>query len=115
MITKFNNFLNEVRGDIDYPDFRGLYKSLISNLTYDEALDLAERTERIAEYFFDKYPNEIKGDLRPAQICRSETSIKKYLRFARKNNDEILIDLIQSYINEIEELKLKKDAEKYNL
>ena len=111
MITKFNNFLNETF----WISGKAFYKTLISDLTYDEATTLAERTERIGNYIFDKYPNEIKGDLRPAQICRSETSIKKYLRFARKNNDNILIDLIQSYINEIEELKLKKDAEKYNL
>jgi hypothetical protein len=98
MITYFNIFLNE--------------KNLIDfDLNYDEALYFNDMEHDIKSYFFNKYIDYI-GVLGKYNSSLTKTSIKKILKFANKNNDKELENLVLKYLEEIE---IKRNIKKYNL
>ena len=85
-------------------------------LLYDEARDLSKKRERINYYFYSNYEEGFDKIIGKLGIKRmSNTIIEKILKFAKSNNDQKLLDLINDYINYLEELKIKRESEKYNL
>lgn len=105
MITKFNIF-NE-----------GLISN-DSNLTYGEVLDLYKLDRVIQDYFYEKYPMDIKILGRYGHGL-TKSAIDRVLKFAKKNNDTELIDLINAHLNTIKTFtdnpEAYRAAKKYNL
>jgi len=87
-----------------------------TDLVYDEAVLLGKHEQKIKTYVYNNYPYE-KFEKLPFSIDRefTKTSIEKTLRFAKKNNDEGLIKLIDDYFDVMDKLQIKKDAKKYNI
>lgn len=106
MITKFNIF-NE-----------GLIPNG-SNLTYSEMLDLYKLDSVIKNYVIKKYPIEDIKLLGKYGYTMTKTSLDRTLKFAKKNNDTELINLINSHLNTIKNFnnnpEAYRTAKKYNL
>ena len=105
MITKFNNFLNE-------------NESGIENLTYDEMVEISQYRREIRDYFnaaFSEYSKEVLGPRVLQGYGMSISGIERILKFSKKHKDDYLTKLVQDYLDKIEEIKFRKDANKYNL
>lgn len=107
MIVKFNNFLNE--------------KNLVDfEITYDQSKELLNCIKLISDYLWNKDSKFIELNLPLLAFYSSKkdiskTNIIKLLKYAKKNNDEKLKDLIDRYLKKIEEFRLINDTKKYNL
>ena len=102
MIIKFDNFLNEKT-------------EFATPLYYDEALQILNSSRPIKDHIKNHYSDEKVNFLGEYNRTMSTRKIIDALKFAKKENDTVLIDLINNHLTMIEELKIKKEAEKYNL
>ena len=114
MITRFDNFLKE-----------GLIPNA-HNLTYSEVVDLYKLDSKIKDYFMEKYPTTDIKILGRYGHSMGESALNRILKFAKKNNDKILLDLVNSHLDYISNFvkdpesyraakKIEDTAKKYNL
>ena len=82
-------------------NFKIFERSLILNaadMTYDDALELGKTDKIIKDYFMEKYPNENIKILGRYGHDLSEAALRRLIKFARKNNDNTLIELITKHL-----------------
>ena len=69
----------------------------ISDVTYDDAIELGKTDRAIKDYFMEKYPVEDIKILGKYGHDLSEAALRRLLKLARKNDDNILVGLIQKH------------------
>jgi hypothetical protein len=102
MIANFDNFIK----DGNY--YHGLIGGLWGDLRSTSPL-----RKNIQKYFFEKYPRKVN-------ILNSSGSINSItlgilIKFANKRKDEELLRLIQVFLDRVEEIRIEKEAKKYNI
>jgi len=90
------------------------YIKLFEEYTYADVVELIKSEAPIKSYLIEKYPNEKKITGRHGHGF-SRTGLIKVLRFAKKQKDQILIDLVNNHLDFIKDMELRKEAEKYNI
>ena len=94
------------------------FKRFTGDITYDDAILIANCERNIKNYFMEKYGKMITDTETPIFSFRkefSETSFNKIVKFAKKNNDKELQALIDNYLNVINNLEIRRNANKYNI
>ena len=87
MITSFKVFESEGK------------LSNVKDLTYDDLIELNKLDREIKDYFMEKYPNINIKILGRYGHSLSDASLNRLLKFAKKYNDNVLIDLIKKHIS----------------
>lgn len=85
----------------------------LKNISNYDLFTTQEYQRKIKEYFFAKYPHKV-NILNHYGWILPET-LNKLLVFARKRKDTELKELIQNFINKLNDIQTEKNIKKYNL
>jgi hypothetical protein len=90
------------------------YLNTFEDYNYGDIVQLVKSEAPIKSYLIDKYPTE-RNLIGRYGHGFSKTGLLSVLRFAKKQKDQILFDLVNNHLEFIKDMEFRKEAEKYNI